>query len=366
MVKRFVLTIVGLLIVLGIIFGAKYFEIKSAISHFEAMVTPPQYVSATPVKSETWNETLQSVGSLIAVNGVEVSSQAPGMVTAINFKSGQMVKKGDLLVQLNTSVEKQELVNFQAQYDYNKSSYQRQRSLFSTNATAQSALDEALSDMKQAKANVEKEKQLIAQKSITAPFSGKLGIREVNIGQYVNAGTAMVSLQSQNPLHVNFALPEQDISKLALGQKIGVTVDSYPGKVFYGTLTAISAKVDVDTRSILLQATIPNTKHTLVPGSYAQVKIFMPKSQSVFVVPTTAVTYRLYGDSLFVVKNTGKKDKKGAPILEADLVYVTVGQSYGKDSVIITSGVKSGVNVVISGQVKLQNKTRIAISNKKS
>lgn len=363
MIKRVVITLVCLLVLLGLIFAIKGLEIHSAIKKFESMVTPPQYVSAAKAKQVAWQDKISAVGSLVAVNGVDVSSQVPGKIIKINFHSGDMVKKGQVLVNLDDSVDQKQLASYQAQYLYYKSSYQRQSSLFKTNAAAKSALDEALSNMQQAKANVEREQQLIAQKAIKAPFDGKLGIRQVNLGEYVNAGAAMVTLQSLDPLYVNFSVPEQAISKLKIGQKIGVTVDSYPGKEYTGKLTAISSRVTVDTRSINLQATIPNHAYKLVPGSYAQVAIYMPKKQQVTVVPNTAITYRLYGNSVYIVTDTGKKNKKGQPILEAQLRYVTVGQPYNTHEMIITKGLKAGEEIVTSGQIKLQNNSPIAINN---
>jgi membrane fusion protein (multidrug efflux system) len=230
--------------------------------------------------------------------------------------------------------------------------------LYETHASARSALDQALADKKQAAANVAKEQQIIEQKTITAPFAGKLGIREVNLGQYINPGDAMVTLQSLNPLYVNFSLPEQDISYLRLGQKVGVKVDSYPGTEFRGKLTAISSKVDPQTRSISLQATIPNASYELVPGNYAQVKVYRDKAMDVVVVPQTAITYRLYGDSVYKVVDTGKKDKNGKALIYAELGLVKVGPNIGAN-VVIEKGVKAGESVVTAGQIKLQTKTRI-------
>ncbi|MDF1796075.1 MAG: efflux RND transporter periplasmic adaptor subunit [Coxiellaceae bacterium] len=358
MSRKVVMVVISFVAIVLIIFGIKGTEIYSLFKKFSGMVRPGESVAVGKSQSINWVDRLNSVGTVTAVNGVNVTSQINGLVTEINFNSGEMVKKGQVLVHLDDRVEQAQLANYQAQLVFSKGSFGRQHKLFATKATAKSDLDQAISQLGQNLANVDKEKQIIDQKTIEAPFTGKLGIRKVNLGQYVNPGDDLVTLQSLNPLYVNFSLPEQDLSKLKVGQKVGILVDSYPGQEFIGKLTAISPLIASDTRSIALQATIPNKQLKLIPGTYAEVNVYMPKQQNVVVVPQTAVAYRLYGDSVYIVKDTGKKDKNGKAIIDAITQYVTVGDPVG-DRVIITKGLKPNVEVVTAGQIKLQNKTRI-------
>lgn len=358
MSRKVVLTAIAFVAFILIIVGIKGAEIYSQIQKFSHMEKPGETVAVGESKSIHWNERIPAVGTVSAVNGVDVTSQINGLVDQINFDSGEMVEKGQVLVHLDDRVERAQLANYQAQLTFSKASLDRQKKLFTTNAAAKSSLDQAVSDMGQAAANVQKETEIISQKIITAPFSGKLGIRKVNLGQYVNPGDAMVTLQSLDPLYVNFSVPEQELSRLTVGQKVGVRVDSYPGKEFIGKLTAISPLVASDTRMILLQATIPNHNMELVPGIYADVNVYLSASKKVVIVPQTAIAYRLYGDSVYVVKDTGKKDKKGKPIIEAVTQYVTVGPAIDSN-VIISKGLAANTQVVTAGQIKLQNHSRI-------
>lgn len=363
MSKKVVLAIAGFLVLIVIIVVVKVVEIRSAMKHFANMDKPGETVATGQSKAITWKQRLNAVGTVVAVNGVDVTSQVSGQVDQINFQSGQLIKKGQVLVHLDDSVEQAQLANYRAQMIYNQATLKRQKSLFSTQAAAKSALDQAISEMQQASSNVEKEKKIINQKTIRAPFTGKLGLRKVNLGQYVNPGDALVTLQSLDPMYVNFSLPEQDLSKLRVGQGVGVQVDSYPGTEFTGKLTAISPRIAADTRMILCQATLPNHKGKLLPGVYANVNVYLPEVKNVVAVPQTAVAYRLYGDSVYLVKDTGKKDKKGRPIIQAVTQYVTVGPAVGSQ-VIIDKGLSANQPVVTAGQIKLQNKARIVPDNK--
>ncbi len=358
MSRKVVLTIIGFVAIILIIVGIKGHSIYSAMQKFKHMEKPGETVAVANSKAINWTNRLSAIGTVTAINGVDVTSQINGQVDSINFDSGQMVKKGQVLVHLDDSVEKAQMANYQAQMIYNRATFKRQKSLFSTNAAAKSSLDEAVSEMAQAQANIEKENTLIEQKTIRAPFSGKLGIRKVNLGQYVNPGDAMVSLQTLDPLYVNFSLPEQDLSKVKVGQKVGVHVDSYPGIEFTGKLTAVSPLIAEDTRMIQLQATLPNHHLKLTPGVFADVKVYLPMRKDVVVVPQTAITYRLYGDSVYLAKDSGKKDKHGKPIINAVTQYVTVGPAVD-NRVIVEKGLKANVAVVTAGQIKLQNNSRI-------
>lgn len=356
MAKRMAAAVGALLLLLLIIFGAWGIKVKRAIDAMKASPPPSAVISSGVAQSKNYTPRLTTVGSLEAEHGVNVNSQVAGQITAISFKSGQRVEKGDLLVQLDDRVDQQQLNSFEAQLAMYQSAYDRQSSLFVKQATAASALDQAVSNLKQAKANVAKEKTLISQKHITAPFAGKLGIKSINVGQYVQAGASMVPLQALNPLFVNFSLPEQDLSKLKTGQRLTIKVDGYPNQSFVGKITAISSEVDVQTRSILVQGTIPNPKFLLLPGSYAEVTVYLPLQKKVTVIPNTAVTYRLYGDAVFVITS----DKSGK---KAEQRYVTVGDAYDSANIIIKNGVKPGDAVVTSGQLKLHSGMPVKINN---
>jgi membrane fusion protein, multidrug efflux system len=262
---------------------------------------------------------------------------------------------------LDTSVEQSELENNQAKLKLAQLSYDRDQTLLKRNATSQSVVDSDLANLQQAQAGVDEAKAHISQKTITAPFSGKIGIRQINLGQYVAAGTTMVTLQSLDPLYVRFNLPEQYVADLYLQQPVSVTIngDETSGQTVQGVVTAINSAVDQSTRNILVQATIPNPTQTLYPGMFALVKVSLPAKNNVLVLPQTAVTYSLHGDSVFVIKPEGKKKR---PILHAYREYIKVGERRDNE-VSIVSGIQPGDQIATSGQIKLQNGTRVAIDN---
>lgn len=311
--------------------------------------------------AKNWQDYLPTIGLLKAVNSVDVSSESSGLVTQLFFESGQKVAVGTPLLQLDDKVEQEELKNFEADLELAKVTNTRLRTLIKSNAASQSELDQAQAKLKQAQAQVQKTKALIDQKLIRAPFTGQLGIREVNLGQYVSAGNKLVSLESMNPLYLNFSLPEQHLNKLHLGQTVELSVDVYSNATFSGKITAIDSKSNQNTHNILIQATIPNDQSRLYPGLFAKVKVMLPVQEKVVMVPQTAVTYSLYGDSVFVIVNKAK-NKKEKPLLEVIQKYVTTGARFG-NQVIIQKGINAGETVVTSGQLKLQNGSRVEINN---
>lgn len=361
MTKRFVIVITALVVVFGGIFA--FNVVRSVlIRHFiKTFQLPPAVISADKAVSENWQPTLSAVGSLTAVNSVNVSSEVSGMVTAIRFKSGEMVAQGSSLIQLDDSVDVQDLNNNQADLNLAKFDFARRSSLLKSGAVSQSEYDQALAKLKQAQAMVNKSLVLIGKKNIRAPFAGKIGIRRVNIGQYITPGDALVSLQSLDPLFVDFSLPEQDLKFLQVGQEISIQVDAYPGQKFNGVITAIDSQVMQATRSINIRATIPNKDFRLYPGIYADVTLYLPQKKSVVTVTQTAVSYSLYGNTVYVVKAEGK-DKKGQPILRVYQRVVKVGEM--KDNkVVIEDGITAGEMVVTSGQNKLQEGAEVVINN---
>lgn len=363
MVVRTIIAVVILVVIFGGTFSwdaIRAYLLKDYFAHYEP---PPVTVSTVKAKAETWYPTLLSVGTLEALNGVDVNSRVDGQVVGIYFKSGQMVKKDQPLVQLDDSLDWQSLKNDKAALRYNTLNYKRLLSVYkTTNGTSKNDVDQALSQMQQSQAAVATDELNIQYKNIKAPFTGKLGIRKVNIGQYITTGTALVTLQALDPLFVDFSLPQQDLAKLYVNQPIQIQTDSYPDKKFTGKIMALSSKVDTDTRTILVRATIPNPNYKLLPGLFTNVYVQLPQEQQVITVPQTAITYTLYGDSVFVVTEKGK-DKENKPLLIANQRYVTVGLRKGT-VVEIKKGLQAGEIVVQSGQIKLQNGSRVQINNR--
>jgi membrane fusion protein (multidrug efflux system) len=361
MAKRMIIMIAALTVVFGGIFGwnaLRAYFIKQFFANFEP---PPATISTTQATAQTWQPYLSAVGSLTAVNGVDISTEVPGMVNEVYFQSGQMVKKNDPLIQLDDRIDQENLKHDEARHKLALINFERQKNLFTRNAAAKSALDQASVEVDQAAVAVAKDKILIDEKRIKAPFDGKIGIRKVNVGQYISPGTSLVNLQSLNPLYVEFSLPEQELKSLAVGQEVIIQVDTYPNQEFKGIVAAIHSKVNEQTRNILVQATLPNDDQRLYPGMFANIKVLLAKRDRVITVPQTAIAYSLYGDAVYVVREQGKdKDKK--PILRAVKVNVVTGERRGGE-VALKQGLKEGEQVIISGQLKLQENSRVLVDN---
>lgn len=343
----------------ALVFG--WYGVKKVIfMWYLSQYQPPAVtVSETKAAAKTWQSYLNAVGTLTAVNGVELSAEVPGIIQEIRFDSGQFVKKGDVIVILRSEVEQAALKNNQAKLELAKINYERDKTLFARKVTSQAALDTSYAQLLQAQAGVESVQAQIAQKTITAPFDGRIGIRQVNLGQYISPGATLVTLQSLNPLHVIFHLPEQYLESLSTGQDVDVMVNIGEGKQVKGKVDAINAKVDAATRNIEVEATLPNDNLTLYPGMYGQVKIWLGDKKNAVVVPQTALSYSLSGDYVFVVKTEG--DKKH-PQLHVYRQNVQVGERRG-DSVSIKQGLKPGDSIITSGQLKLQNGATVLIDN---
>ncbi len=361
MLKRFLIVIPILFLVFG---GLVVFNLYRQKMIKEFMVThkpPPSEISTVKATAENWVPNIPSVGTLSAINGVTLSTEVAGTVVRINFKSGQLVKAGDSLIQLDDSLDVQDLKNSQAQMNLDQLDFNRKKKLYSQKAISTSEYDTSLAVLRQSQAQVNKALVTISKKNIRAPFSGKIGIRQVNLGQYIQPSDDIVTLQSLDPLYVNFSLPEQNLPKLYLGQKVSVKVTAYPKQLFYGTVTAINSQITKTTRNIDVQATIPNPKYLLYPGSFADVAVYLPEQKSVVALPQTAISYSLYGNIVYVVLPAGK-DKEGKATYKVQQRVVKVG-SMMDDKVIVESGVKAGDEVVSSGQVKLENDSPVIINN---
>ena len=358
--------IVGLVLV-AVLGGLGWYQLVYKPAKVEASLAsfkpPPVTISATTAKAETWQPVITSVGTLRAVNGVDIAPQVDGIVTKLSFDSGHDVKAGALLLELDTAVEEAQLRSLQASLRDARLELDRKQKIFNKGDIAKAALDAVQTQHDRATAAVDRTKAIIEQKRIRAPFDGRIGIREVDLGQYLSSGTVVVNLQSLDPIFVDFTVPEQDLDKLKPGQVVTITVDAVPGRTFSGSLSAIDAKVDRNTRNIRVRATFKNPDHVLVPGLFANVSVHLPQSDKIVTVPETAVTYSLYGETVFLITDPPKeKAKDGSPVLVVNRHPVRTGKRRG-DSVAIVEGLKPGQRVVTSGQIKLQDGTHVRIDN---
>jgi membrane fusion protein (multidrug efflux system) len=360
-------TIITAIIVLLLVGGLGYFNyvlkptmIKTAMSQ---MRPPPATVTAEAARTEKWGERLSAIGTLVAYQGVDVASQVPGVVTEIVLESGEKVDEGGKLIQLDIAVEVADLASAKATLQEAEVAYQRQVELMQKRVTSEANLDAARAKRDTAYAAVNRIEAIIAQKSILAPFAGRLGIRKVNKGQFVSPGMALVSLQALDPIRVDFPMPEQQIGKLKVGQTIELTVDALPGKVFRGEIETLDARVAQDTRTLLVRGTLANRTGVLLPGMFANVTVLAGDPVDVITVPRTAVTFSLYGDSVYVVKEAPAKDgQTGEAQKVVERRFVTTGQTR-EDRVAITSGLSSGEEIVTTGQLKLNPGASIRIDN---
>jgi membrane fusion protein (multidrug efflux system) len=354
------LAILGIILFIAGIAGWKTLQISKAIAAGKAFRMPPDAVTTLIVSEETVSPVLEAIGSLSSPQGVMLSADLPGIVTAISFQSGSHATNGELLVQLDTRQEEAQLRTARSKLDLARQNLDRAKDLGQKHVIAQSAYDEAKSQHDAALAVVDETQAVIDRKTIRAPFDGDLGIRQVNAGQYLKSGDPIVQLESLDPIYVNFALPQQNLGRLKLGQPVRVLADGMPEKPFAGKITAINSAVDTSTRNIQLQATIPNPDHILRSGMFAGVEVVLPQKESVIMVPSTAIQYAPYGDSLFVIESM--KDGEGKEYLGAREQQVTLGKSRG-DQVCIVKGLKAGDQIATSGIFKLRQGGAVKINN---
>jgi membrane fusion protein (multidrug efflux system) len=359
--KPFIIALAILLLIVGAVAGVKALQIGRLIaSGKEEGGPPPETVSTVPVTTERWERSIESVGSLRAVQGADLSTEESGVVTKIFFENGAEVKAGDLLVELDTDTEQANLRSAEAEQQLASTVYERTRRLRENNTVPQSDLDAAESQLRKMSALVEQLKATIRKKQINAPFSGRLGIREVNLGQFVDQGDKIVSLQSLDPIFVDFLLPQQLIAGLTPGSPLRVLTDVYPGQVFDGQLTAVNAEIDPVTRNIRLQGTLQNPGGLLRPGMFGRVQLSLGEAEEVTAIPLTAVIAATYGDSVFVV--TPKEGTEGAQQLVAEQRFIRTGRTEG-DFVAVTEGLKPGEIVVSAGAFKLRNGATVEVNN---
>ncbi|HKK00817.1 MAG TPA: efflux RND transporter periplasmic adaptor subunit [Desulfuromonadales bacterium] len=361
MTKRMVIMLVLVGLLFGGIFGFQAFKAKMIKKYMASKGVPPQTVSAIKASEQDWQKQIDVVGSLRAVRGADLAPEVSGLVTRINFKSGDEVKAGKLLVELDPSADIAKLQSLKATAELAEKTYQRDLKQFKEQAISQATLDSDAANLKSARAQVSQQQVLVDQKVIRAPFSGRLGIRAVDLGQYLNPGAKIVTLQTLDPIYVDFYLPQKEISQIAVGQKVSVNSDAYPDRHFSGTISAIDPKVDTATRNVAVRAAIHNPKHLLLPGMFVTTEIKVGKPQSHITLPQTAISFNPYGNIVFLIKNNGK-GPDGKPKLTAIQKFVTTGDTRG-DQVAILKGVTPGELVVTSGQIKLRNGSTVLINN---
>ena len=361
--RRMTIMLCGVFLLLGLIFG--FNQLKTfMIKHFIAgMGLPPATVSTMVVETTAWQPKLSSVGNVRAFRGVELSTEIGGLVLTVPIKSGMDVKEGELLIKLNDASDVAQLKSLQAMADLAKVINERDRQQLEIQAISKNVFDTSKADAASKQAQVEQQTALVAKKNLKAPFSGRVGIVMINPGQFVNPGDKLLTLQTLDPIFVDFNLPQSNAEQIQVGQEIVVTTDAFKDASFTGKVTAVSPKVDTNTRNIQVEAQLANPDKKILPGMFANVNIKLGSEMKMLTLPQTAVTYNPYGSTVFIAKSTGKKDKQGKPALEAQQVFVTTGPTRG-DQVAILKGIDEGVTVVTSGQLKLKNGTPLIVNNK--
>ena len=361
--RRMTVMLCSVFLLLGLIFGfnqLKTFLIKNFIA---GMGLPPATVSTMVVATSEWQPKLTSVGNVRAFRGVELSTEVGGLVATVPVKSGQDVKEGELLIKLNDASDIAQLNSLKAMADLAKVINERDRQQLAIQAISKNVFDTSAADAKSKQAQVEQQTALVAKKNLKAPFSGRVGIVAINPGQYVNSGDKLLTLQTLDPIFVDFNLPQNNAEQIQVGQVVEVTTDAFKDASFTGKITAVSPKVDTNTRNIQVEAQLANPDKKILPGMFANVNIKLGDQVKLLTLPQTAVTYNPYGSTVFLAKPTGKKDKQGKDALEAQQVFVTTGATRG-DQVAILKGIDEGATVVTSGQLKLKNGTPLIINNK--
>ena len=361
MAKRMLLMLVVVTAAIACLGFVKFRQVKAAIAQGASFQPPPTAVTTIITRSETWPSTMNVIGTAKAIQGVTVSADLPGTVERINFESGKRVQEGDVLIELDTRQERAQLAAMEAQRDLAKINFGRMEQLVKQGVVARTEFDNATAQQKATEAQVGEIRATIARKTIRAPFSGVLGIRQVNLGQYLAAGQPIVPLQTLNPIYVNFGVPQQSAPQVGVGRKLVVTSADLTGVEFSGRVTAVDAVVSEETRNVQVQATVPNPQNKLHPGMFVQVAVVSGANRPVIALPATAINYAPYGDSVFVV--TDIKDQNGKTFRGVRQTFVKVEGSRG-DQVGVVSGVNPGDEIVTSGVFKLRNGAPIQVNNK--
>lgn len=361
MLKKFTFTLIGVVAVVGAIVGTKMRQFKAMGAADANMVFPPEVVTADVVSEQDWESTIGATGTLAAVQGVTVAAEMPGKVVRIDFASGAGVGAGDLLVLLDVANEEAQLRAAEAAADLARLNLDRAKELRSRGTNSQAELDAAAAQAKQAVAQADGIRAVIAKKTIRAPFAGRLGLRLVNLGQILREGDAIATLQTLDPIHVNFSLPQQRLAQLATGMAVRVASDAAPGESFTGAINAVSPEIDPATRNVRVQATLANPDGRLHPGMFANVEVVLPARNRVLAIPATAVLHAPYGDSVFIVEEK-ESEKSGGMEKVLRQQFVRLGAARG-DFVAVESGLHAGETVVTAGVFKLSPGMKVVIDN---
>jgi len=375
MLKRMIVMLTVTVGMIGILGFVKFRQIQDAMGQAASFQPPPEAVTTVVAQQEKWPATLSAIGTVAAVQGVTVSADLPGVVSRIAFQSGASVHEGDLLVQLDTKQEQAQLAQQQARLaaveaarELARLNFERMQGLVNEGAITRAEYDQAVAEQKQSvaeqtqtEAQLEEIRATIARKTIRAPFSGSLGLRQVNLGQYLSAGNPVVPLQSLDPTYVNFGVPQQDAVQVRVGQTVRITTEDFAGVAFAGRVTAINSIVDEATRNVQIQATLANPQGKLRPGMFVQTEVMLGASREAVTLPASAISYAPYGDSVFVVENL--KDPEGQEYLGVRQQFVKLGAARG-DQIAVLSGIKPKEEIVTSGVFKLRNGTAVLVNNK--
>ena len=360
--KRMIVMLAVVGVVLGLVFGFQVFK-GIMIKKFMSGNIPVQTVSTTVAKTEDWQPTVTAVGSLRAVRGADLSFEVPGIVDEVDFKSGDEVKAGTVLMRLRSEDDQARLASLQAAADLAATTLARDKKQFEAKAISQAALDVAASNAKTSQAAVAEARATLNKKIVRAPFDGKVGVRLVDVGQYLNPGTAVVTLQSLDPIYADFYMPPQQAGQITVGEKAQIRTDADAATHFEGEISAINPKVETNSRNVLVRATLRNPGAKLLPGTSVNIEINSGKASRYITVPQTAVTYNPYGNTVFLaVEDPNQKDEKGKAKLVARQAFVVTGPTRG-DQVAVFEGLKEGDTVVTSGQLKIQNGSLLVVNN---
>jgi membrane fusion protein, multidrug efflux system len=361
MVKRMLIMLIVVGAALGAVFGFKAFVGMKIAESMAAAGYPPQTVSTAVAQTTDWQPQVEAVGSMRAVNGTDLSLELSGLVDTIEFKSGDDVRAGQLLLRLRVDDDIAKLQSLEAAAQLAQINYDRDIKQLKPGAVSQATVDSDAATLKSSVAQVAQQRALLDKKILRAPFAGRLGLRQVDLGQYLSPGTVIVTLQALDPIFVDFLVPQQTSGRLKVGQTIRVKVDTYPGRTFPGDIVAISPKVEASSRNFQVRATLKNPDHSLLPGMYATVVIDAGEPQRLVTLPQTAITYNSFGSTVYLVAEKGK-NAKGQPQLVAKQTFVTTGATRG-DQVAVLTGIKEGDTVVTAGQLKLREGTPLVVNN---
>jgi membrane fusion protein (multidrug efflux system) len=360
MVKRMILMVVLMAIFITVLGFVKFRQFQAMAGEFAAMQPPPDAVTTIVTTEEKWPATLNAIGTIAAVQGVTVSADLPGIVSRISFDSGKTVGKGDVLVQLDTKQEQAQLAGAESELQLARLNFERMQGLVEQDAVSRAEFDAAAAAHKQAEARLGEIRATIERKTIRAPFAGVLGIRQVNLGQYLTGGDPVVPLQSLNPIYVNFGVPQQEATRMRPGRTVRVTVGELGGGQFTGRISAVDSVVDQTTRNVQVQATLANLHGELRPGMFVQAQVMLGAGQPVVALPASAINYAPYGDSVFIVSDM--KNPQGQAYRGARQQVVKLGAARG-DQIAVLSGIKPGEEVVTSGVFKLRNGAPVQVNN---